>query len=106
MTIDKEKYIGKALTKLFIKQKLFKNNTRKSDYEVIGYKTCEYSLLYIVTITSNGVQHPTFGKKRLKYIENLLNSKIDTSEDKCNLHLTTEQIDNLYTLLKLKGDII
>lgn len=103
MTIDKEKYIGKALTKLFIKQKLYKNNTRKSDYEVIGYKTCEYSLLYIVAIASNGVQHPIFGKKRLKYLEELLNSKINCSANGCNVHLDEHQVDNLYTLLKLKG---
>lgn len=106
MTIDKEKYIGKALTKLFIEQGFFDRTKHNSDYEVVGYGANNQHLLYLVGITNSGVKHPVFGKKRLKYIENLLNSKIDTSRDKCNLYLTTEQIDNLYTLLKLKGDII
>jgi hypothetical protein len=105
------KDIGEKLTQVFIRNNMITNKyisvyVRKFRKILLLYEKQPDTTWYVLTITKwvcKGI-NPKWSIKRIKFIEKLLNEKID---DVCKnilddeLYLTEEQMSKLYVMLKI-----
>lgn len=115
MTKDDLKYIGEKLTDTLIKNNLITNKyiyvyVEEARKFAVLYEKQSNTTWYVLTLGRHVFRgsYPKWSIKRLKFIEKLLNEKID---DKCKnickdifddeLYLTEEQLKRLYVILNM-----